>query len=482
MSEPMSIEEVDKILEIGEEPSKTLSYIVMSIMLFFWASGIYVIYILVSATGKEVWKYLKTVADLLSETSVLMYISIAFILMIVAAFLYLFLVYKLGKELLMAFFALLGIGAIVLGGLMIYLLGEYSDAVYSGIIAIAIGLIVLILFMIFRRRIALAGRMIELSAKAVIDEKGILSIIIVKALIITWTTIAWILSLSYWSYDIYKLNPFGGSTILVIGVSVLIMFFMGLWVLTFLDAFFNAAIVRIVHDWYRSPEKDVASFGKGIKKAWGVSGAIAKYAFFFASLSFLIHLARSYARRGRGAGATAARIVTWVLGITEDLLKFFGFYMIPAMVIRKAGFKKALSDSVHKLRDLFVETLAGSFAFGFVIGFIAFLVASTFGIIGYFVGVYVFSSMVTIGLSKSTIGLVTAVAFFILGLIPVGLVSSAISVSWKTILYEYGLDIEFGMKGVFLPARLPPDVKEVFAQLLAEKGVTVPTPGPVVQQ
>lgn len=470
----MPIEEVDKILEIGETPSKSLSYVVLIFMLLFWVSGGYIIGTILWGVRAEMAEIVSTVFDIILQTKIIMFLVIGFAVMILGAFLYLYLIYKLARELLMAFFLLMGIGALLVGILIIYLGGQYTGTLIMGVIFTGLGLFVLIMFAIFRRRISLAGRMIELSAKAVIDEKGILSIIIIKSIIVAWTTITWIISLAIWPYSIYALLYPNEHAALIAAIFGIFLFFMGLWVLTFLDTFFSAAIVRIVHDWYRSPEVDVASLKKGIKKAWEVSGAIAKYALVFALLSFLIHMAKSYARKGRGAGAIAAKIVLWVLKITEDILKFLGFYMIPAMVIRKAGFRKALEDSVHKLRDLFIETLAGSFAFGFIIGFISFLVASAFGVMGYFIGYYVFSPMFTT-LTAFSVGIITGIAFFILGLIPVGLVSSAVSVAWKTVLYEYGLDIEFGMKGVFLPMRLPEDVKEEFARMLSEKGVVVPS-------
>ncbi|MEX0567699.1 MAG: hypothetical protein Q6363_000875, partial [Candidatus Njordarchaeota archaeon] len=265
---------------------------------------------------------------------------------------------------------------------------------------------------------------------------------------------------------------------IIVAVTFIVIFFLGLWANLFLDTFFSAAIVRIVHDWYRSPEVDVASFKKGIKEAWEVAGNLAKYALVFALLSLLIQMAKSYAKKGRGAGAIAAKFVAWILQLTEDVLKFLGFYMIPAMVIRKTGFRKSLEDSIHKLRDLFIETLAGMFGFEIVLGIIAFIVSTIFGVLGYFVGIYVFSPLFGIPTGAEFVaGIISAFAFFFLSLIPIGIATSAVSVSWKTILYEYGLDIEYAMQGTFLPARLPGDVREMFRETLEKKGVTIPEAG-----
>ena len=348
-----------------------------------------------------------------------------------------------------------------------------SGATVAGAIALAIGVGVFVFFLIFRKRISLTGRMIELAAKSVIDEKGLLLLVLLKTILIAITGIMWLAATIFTAWTLYNfLYPSGYATATAVIAGIFLMF-MGFWVLEFLSFFFNAAMVRVVHDWYRSPEVDVASVRKGIGKAWEVSGSLAKYALIFAILSFIIYLARSYSRRGRGRGAIAARIVAWVTGFTHDVLKFLGFYMIPAMVIRKAGFKTAFRDSVNKLRDLFIETIAGMFGFEIVLGFLAFITAGSMGIIGYFIGYYVFSPIVGINMDPTTVGLISGIGLFVLSLIPIGLATSAVSVAWKTILYEYGLDVEFASRGIALPSRLPEDIKMKFAEVLEERRVPV---------
>jgi len=467
----MSIDEVDNILQIGEQPSRALGYIAFMFMFIFWGSGGYILYVFLGRTI-EISGLLGEISAILLRQDVLIVLSIAFVIMIAGAFLYLFLIHKLARELLLALFVIAPIGLILAGiGLLMY----FNELLTSAI-SILIGVILLILFMIYRKRISLAGRMIELSAKAVIDEKGILFLVLVKIFIIAWTAVSWIASLIYWTIAVYGVTMGIQYGALITIVFVLAIFFVGLWVLIFLDTFFSAAIVRIVHDWYRSPEVDVASVPKGIHKALEVSGSLAKYSLVFAIFSFTIELARRYSRRGRGFGAVIAKILAWVLGITRDVLRFLGFYMIPAMVIRKAGFKRALEDSIHKLRDLFIETLAGAFGFGIVLGIIAFITASIFGVVGYFIGAYVFMPLFGLYEYGTTIGIASGIAFFVITFIPIGIASSAVSVAWKTILYEYGLDIEYAMKGVYLPARLPEDIKASFSEMLREKGVTVAVP------
>jgi len=379
MGSKMSIDEVDEILALKEElPSKASAYIVLGFTILFWVTGGFFIAMFLQGAAPAMAGVVQSLAGLVLRWDVMLIIIIVFIVMLFAAFLYLYLVYKFAREILMGLYLLLGLGLLGLGGLLAYI---NPDAMIVGIIFAICGFVVLVLFLIFKERISLAGRMIELSAKAVWDEKGTMSLIVVKALLIAWTVVTWVISLVFWTFTTYAMLEgfeYQGVVALVVG---LILFFAGLWSLTFLDTFFNAAIVRIIHDWYRSPEVDVASVKKGLKKAWEVSGSLAKYAFIFALLSFIIHLARSYSRRGRGRGAIAARIVAWVTGFTQDVLKFLGFYMIPAMVIRRVGFKTAFRDSIHKLRDLFVETLAGMYGFEIVLGFLAFITAGSMGII-----------------------------------------------------------------------------------------------------
>ena len=467
----MTIEEVDSILLAGEEmPSKTLGYIVLAFTLFFWATGAFILALAIAVAWQQAGAIISAVVSTLFRWDVMAIMAGIFGFMILVAFTYLLLIRKFARELLMALYLILGLGLIISGTFILSIGAQYVGAVLIGGLLTLVGVIIIILFFMFKERISLAGRMIELSAEAVMDEKGILALIILKAIVIAWTIVSWFISLFYWAIIVYGVAP-QEYNILSAGLTLLVMFFMGLWTVMFWDAFFSAAIVRIVHDWYRSPEVDVASAKKGLSKAWEVSGLLAKYALVFAILSFIIYIARSSAEKERGVGAALARFVAWIVGITEDLLRFLGFYMIPAMVIRKLGFKDSLKDSVHKLRDLFVETIAGMYGFGIVLGFIAFITASIMGAVGYFIGVMVIAGM--LGVDPFVAGIAMGVGFFVLSFIPMGLVISAVSVAWRTMLYEYGLDIEFSAKGVVLPSRLPEDVKAAFAEAIEKRKAVV---------
>lgn len=475
----MNIEEVDKILALEEvPPSKGLAYFMWAVILFFWIYGGAMIAISIAS----VWDIITTIFSGISET-LLKYspiiiggLAVLFLLMLVSAILYLKILHKIARELLHVFYIGLGLILLLLGGAVVVIGG--SDALVGGVILLVIGLGVLLLYAVFRQRIDLAGRMIEVSAKAVNDEKGAILAVIIKAIVVFWTSITWAITL-YTGIAYTYLATLGMSESTqnaILAVVSIVLLFLGIWSLYYLDLFFNAVIVRIIHDWYRSPQVDVASLKKGLAKAFEVSGSLAKFAIVYATLYLLIQMARSYAAKGKGAGRIAAAIVARILDITEDVIRFLGFYAVPAIVIRKAGFKDAFKDSIHKLRDLFIETLAGSFAFGLVTGFIAFLSASLIGGLGFLLGYLVFSPLFNLTNYALIIGVASGVAFFIIAMIPIGFATTAVSIAWKTMLYEYGLDIEFAMKGIYLPSRLPEDLKAKFSEILAQKGISVPTP------
>lgn len=469
VKEEMSIEEVDKLLQFQEAPSKTPAYIAIAVTIYFWVVGYTSLAMLIGPMWEVISEFLGLIGQALINylPMVLGIIAVIFIIMLVASLIYLKLIEALAREFLIAFYILLGISLLGIGAFALV-----GGQTIVGAIFLLLGIIELVFFFKYKRRIELTGRMIELAGKAVYEEKGAISAVIIKSIFIALTSIAFIVTevvTVFWMYNLLSGYEYGGIIIAVVSIIILLL---GTWSIVFIDTFFTAAVVRIIHDWYRSPKVDVASFSKGIKKAWEVAGPLAKYAFVMSVLYVLVNQARRQAARGKTG--LAARIIASILGITVEIVRYLGFYVIPAMVIRKAGFIKAFEDSISKLRDLFIETLAGAYAFSTVLGIIAFITAMLMGGIGYVIGVAIFVPMLALYDYTLAIGIVSGFAFAIIALIPLGFVTAAVSAAWKTMLYEYGLDLEFAMKEIMLPSRLPEDVRSIFNETLAEKGVQIP--------
>jgi len=468
----MSIEEVDRILQLQEAPSKAAAYIVLIATIYLWAMGYgFLAYMIGTAWGDLSSTLGGLAGTLVNYLPMIAAIVVGvFIIMLIASLIYLKLIEALAREFLIAFYILLGIFLLGVGGFFLYTGQQVMGAIF-----IFLGILELILFFIFKRRIELTGRLIEVAGKAVYEEKGAISAVVIKSILVGLTFIAFImteLATIVWIDNFLGNYEYAG---LIMAIWVLINAILGMWSIVFIDTFFTAVVVRITHDWYRSPHVDVASFSKGLKMAWEVAGPLAKYALVMSLLYALVHAARRQAARGRAG--LSLRIVAWILGVSAEVLRYLGFYVIPAIVIRKAGFISAFRDSISKLRDLFIETIAGAYAFGKVLGMIAFITALLMGGVGYIIGVAIFIPLLAIPLEYTmTIGIVAGLAFALLALIPLGFVTSAVSAAWKTILYEYGLDIEFALRGTILPSRLPEDVKSMFNEMLAQKGVQIPAP------
>ncbi|MCR8489024.1 MAG: choline transporter-like family protein [Crenarchaeota archaeon] len=468
----MSIEEVDEVLSLQEKTSKKLAYVVLVAIGYFWAVGF----------GLPIMLYQPGLSYLLSLLSsilgglagympiIVTAIAIVFLLMFAAAIIFLKLIAKFAKEFLMAVH-IMGSMFILIFGLMSFA-APYAEVWVIGALYIGLGVLALISSIMQRRRIILVGRLIEVSGRAVYDEKGTILAVLVKSLLIFLTSIAFIITevlTVFFAIEVFQGYEYG-SYIVVAIANITAIFYS--WAITFIDVFFSAVIVRIIHDWYRSPELDVASFSKGLSKAWEVSGTIAKYSLLMAILYFVVRRARREAQ-DRKIGF-AAKSVALAAGISVAMLEFLGFYLIPAAVIRRAGFKKSLKDSIDKLRGLFIETLIGMYGFGFTLAMCAFIAALLMGGIGWIIGVAIFTPL--LGLTEETIrvGIITGVAFLLLTPIPIAFATSAVSVAFKTIMYEYGLDIEFAIRGMYLPSRLPEDVRKIFNETLARKGLQIP--------
>jgi len=320
----------------------------------------------------------------------------------------------------------------------------------------------------------------ELSSSVVLREKGtilstLLSIVINFYTLITMSFTN--LFIADYVLMITRNTEYGYYTWIILE-------FFGLWTITFIATFFNAIIVGITHDWYRSPNVDVASFGRGLKRASKVQDGLAIYAFIVSVLKILVEIAKSQAKSQKergGAGAVLAALamlIAYILDIALELFRFFSFFIVPAMVIRETHFKDGFRESLSKLRDLFIEVIASEIGFGKVAGFFAFMYLMLLGGIGYVIGAYVVTPIFLIqyNVPAMTVGIVSAAIFFLVGLIPASMIFGTLSVVFNTLLYEYGVDLEFARRGEFLPRNMPSDVEKEFVEILKGRGISIPLP------
>ncbi len=457
----ISIEEVDEKLKLGSPPSKVPAIIAWIVVIFFWVSGtgIAIYYIILNFNlVVSILALLGVGIQAISNYSslIITYVLIMLAVVLAAIIFLLLMIRKFAREVLLIII-LLAIGFYFVLGVIMLLVRSIA-----GVLPIVIGGVLLLIFLKYRRRISLLGSLMELSANTIIQEKGTISANIIASILGSYTFV----TVSITSFFIYnyvaKFNLPDWIDVLI-GFAV---FLLGLWATTFIVTLFNATIVGITHDWYRSPHVDVASFRKGLKRALTVQGGIAVYAFVMSVLRVLIEYAKQ-------RGGIARGIVVAILRITEEIVRFLTFYIIPAMVIRVVGFKDGLKDSVHKLRDLLIETIVTRFAFGFVMFVFAFIYTIVLGAIGYVIGAYIITPIFLAGISPVLVGVVSGVIYMIVGIVPASIIFSTLSVVLTTLIYEFGLDIEFAQKGETLPRRLPREVETEFLKILEERGLKV---------
>lgn len=449
-----SIEEVNSALEFKEHPpSKGLGIVLWAITFFFWASAVFVLLSLFRGTISIPIDFLGVFLSPMVLSMILVLVIVSF----VGGFLLLKLIHKAAKEVTLAVFS--GIPLfLIIGGVIGYILIRSLFL----LIFIGIGVVGLILFFIFKDKLEIVGRTLELSAESIVTEPGQLLATFLAAFFGFLTFVGWGLTMTMiWVW----VAPIIDTRIL--GVIEAVLFFLGIWTMMFQKYFWDAVIVGITHNWYRSPNVDVASFNQGMDRALKTMGGVASFAFVMSIFRALIAAAR---RRG----GIAASIVATILRIGEAVIKFIGFFALPAIVIRKTGFKKGFMDSVEKLQDFFVEVLATSFGFSLVLGVFGLIVSIFYGGIGFFIGTYFFYPMITTNLSSFIVGIVSAVGFWIVGLFPTFLIFSTLTTTFKTILYEFGIDLEFADKGQSLPKRLPSDIKAQFTEKIEEQGKALP--------
>ncbi len=473
------IDEIDRKLRFGNPSSKLPAYIVWFITFLYWGIGTYWIIknlmnpspMLISFTALFSTNILPLITS--NAPLIITYVTILVSIIFIASFLLLILIRKTAKLILLLMLVISLIFDVVIGVALLFF-GNLEIAVITLFFGILLGFIMLK----YWDRVKFVGRLMELSSSVILREKGTISSTLLSMIINSYT----LLTMSFTNLLIadYVLSLTGNTQYGY--YAWIIMEFFGLWSLTFVATFFNAIIVGITHDWYRSPNMDVASFSRGLRRASKVQGGIAIYAFIVSVLKILVEIAKSQAKsqeeRG-GAGAilaALAMLLSRILDIALELFKFFTFFIVPAMVIRETNFKDGFKESLHKLRDLFIEVIVSEIGFGKVAAFFAFMYLILLGGFGYVIGSYVLTPIFLIqyNVPATTVGTLSAAIFILAGLIPASVIFSTLSVVFNTLLYEYGIDIEFARKRESLPRNMPKDVEREFLHILEKRGISIP--------
>ncbi len=381
-------------------------------------------------------------------------IAIIFVITILGMIAILKLLAWFGKEVMMISIFVVPL-AILAGGAYMYIQNFQPREI--SYVALAAGVILLLIVLLVRKKIALAGDFIEFSAKAVYAESGTILVAFVFA-IFALTSVVMDYTAGIWVWENYVS---GLRNFWLEGLAMFGFFVLSAWVLWSALYFSEGVIVAIVDDWYRNPDADKANVWTGIKDAWHVVGGIVWLGLIMAFFDTVGRAARSAHEKAQGTknpliiiGALIFRFMAWIMKAVADILTYFA---LPAMVVEKYRFGAAVKRSYKLLTKNFVDVLIANTWVGGVYGLFFFGLLLFYGGAGYAVGTYVLPTLITISLDPFYIGLGSAVAFFGFGFIPAILMLRPLNAAYKTIMYEFALDKESGFT---LPSRMSNKMKQ----------------------
>jgi hypothetical protein len=369
------------------------------------------------------------------------------------------LIAKIGREITVFLFFSGPIVLLFIGALTIFLRILVLAAIF-----IVLGILFLALVIHWRKRIYLAGSLIELSAKAVSDEPETIGVSLVFSIFAFISAIIGVAG-TMWIYSV-STSYFDSETIG--GVLTFLYVLIYAWVIYAAMYFSNGIIVAIVDDWFRSPSEDRAWLSKGTKRVLKVVNPIIKLGFIMALLDTVARYARSIRmERARRNPLMIIGIIFFKIAsaMAYGLAQFVTFFALPAMIIEGKKFKEAVKRSWNLITKHFIDVIIYMSAVGGVYAFFVLIMVLLYGVTGYLIGVFLLVPIM--GISGDLVvvaGILTAIGFLIFGFIPAYMMIRPLQVAYKTLLYEYALDREHGFT---LPSRIPEEIKQEFESIIA---------------
>jgi len=184
-------------------------------------------------------------------------------------------------------------------------------------------------------------------------------------------------------------------------------------VLYFVTFYFNSALVGAAMIRLEGGDPTVSD---GLRIANKHLGSILGYAAISATVGMIL---RAISERSGLLG----RIVVSIIGFAWNVATFL---TVPVLVIEGVGPIDAVKRSANLLKRTWGEQLVGNFSIGTIFGLISFLV-----IIGGVAGIIAAAAL------QSTPLIIAMVAFMVLALVAVGLVSSALTGIYTAAVYRY---------------------------------------------
>jgi Family of unknown function (DUF6159) len=181
--------------------------------------------------------------------------------------------------------------------------------------------------------------------------------------------------------------------------------FFGLWVVTAIGMYFNAALIWAANE---RIEGRRASVGSALSSVWRFAGPLGLWALFSCTVSFAVRQATS--RVG-----FLGRIVVSVVGVAWSLATFF---VLPILILEGASVNDAFTKSKSLIRKTWGEQLIGGFA-GSVVFMPAFFLLTVCSGGLMFLNVWI------------------GVVFLVVGMLALISVDQAVSVIYSLVLYRF---------------------------------------------
>ncbi|MFX0113165.1 MAG: DUF6159 family protein [Candidatus Hodarchaeota archaeon] len=330
---------------------------------------------------------------------------------------------------------------------------------FVGLMLILVGLLLLGLAYWGRQRLRRAGKFLEFSAHLALDEKAILGAPVLMAIFSVISLFA--MGISFLEiYDLWgvyvetdqygrsstELDTVGAIIAMLIEYCFLILYFGIYYVL-------SGFVVSYAYDWYRDEiDPDIKTAWRDVKP---VIAIILGFAVIRATIQMLLRFLRrmttSEARAGRGGVALFFAISYIVSAFAASIFRFFTYFALPAIVIKKKGLRQSIKDSADLVWENWLQVLIGDIGLGLALLIFAIANGVSWAVLGIALGYFI--------LQTYEWAIIMGVIFLIFSFVAFTMIRMPLSVAFSTFLYAYALDRREGFKK---PSRLPQELRDEF--------------------
>ena len=338
----------------------------------------------------------------------------------------------------------------------------FPQAMFIALILALFGFFMLIIAIWNRQRLRRSGKFVEFSAQLVLDEKALLFAPIILAL---YTFFAFILmGFSFLEINYMWVQYMGVDAEQLGGIVGLILEYVYLLVYFGIYYIIAAFIVSYAFDWYRKEDPSLKTAREDVRQ---VLAPILWFGIIRASLEMLARVVgrgtrRSMQQQRRSKDNLGAVVFFLALSLVSQvilgLFRFFTYFTLPAIVIKKKGVRDSIRDSANLVWDSWLDIMVGETGFGIAMFVFNIINLVLWGAVGFALGFFIFSENVIAGIVISFV----AVMF---STIPLNIVTYPMGTAFKTFLYAYALDRRGGFSK---PSRLPAELKGEFNTLVKQ--------------